>query len=614
MISDVSKNEKKKTRNEYIMDFTAVTRAMARTIAFSFKVTPFHSLAVAVGIAISATIPFVQSFINSRIIDELIRTATTRTHISNYIVSLVALGILMSIVSSLIERLGGYFDYIAFTDFSREFDKIVTTKFAYLEDSYYESPETHNLLTKVRENYGGKPLNFFDGAYALLRYTVEILSSFIIIVTFSPLLLVLMIATTAPQFVNNIIFGRRNWTIWDAKGEVRRDYNHTRSYLSNYQSLHEIRIFGLRKYLLDRIFKLYTEFQNEQKKVENKRTIIGSFLDVVDISGMSVAFVVLILKVVAGAITIGSFSFYVSTLRSFQSSISRLFIRFSKIYEDGLFMVDIYKFLDLEKRIIPGSVVLLESQISPTIEINDLKFKYPGREEYAIDGITTTINPGEHIAIVGENGAGKTTLIKLLMRFYDITEGEVDIDGIHIKDLDLDSWYKKVGAIFQDFNNYHFDAKTNIAAGDITRLNDFDAVIRASKKSGAHEFIEGYENKYDQILSRAFEGGMRPSTGQWQRIALARAFFKDAPILILDEPTSAIDPKAEFEIFENLFEFTKGKTVIIISHRFSTVRNAQRILVLNKGKVIEEGSHEHLLSLDNGVYKTAFELQKKGYE
>ena len=269
--------------------------------------------------------------------------------------------------------------------------------------------------------------------------------------------------------------------------------------------------------------------------------------------------------------------------------------------------------MDLPRKIIPGKERILSKSGPPSIQFKNLTFKYPGRDEVVIDNLNLKINPGEHLAIVGENGAGKTTLINLLMRFYDPSNGDILVDEVPLKNIDLDDWYKRVGVLFQEFNSYHFDAKTNIGVGDIERIKDMKGIIEAAKKSGANGFISEYKNKYDQILNRAFDDGIRPSWGEWQKIALARVFFKDAPVLILDEPTSAIDPKSEFEIFTKLFEFTKGKTVIIISHRFSTVRNAQRILVLNEGKVVEEGDHASLMRVKNGRYKKAFELQSLGY-
>ena len=284
------------------------------------------------------------------------------------------------------------------------------------------------------------------------------------------------------------------------------------------------------------------------------------------------------------------------------------------LYEFGLYIVDIFDFFDLENDIKNGTICLKDTNSPPEIKFENISFKYPNTDKFIFKNFSLDIQPSEHIAIVGENGAGKTTLIKLLMRFYDLDKGRILMNGIDLKELDIDTWYKMVGTLFQDYNFYHFDAKTNIGIGNISNIKEMEKIVEAAKASGAHEFIDKYDKKYKTPLSKQFKGGINPSKGQKQKVALARAFFKDAPMLVLDEPTSSIDPKAEFEIFEKLFDFAKDKSVVIISHRFSTVRNASRIVVLHNGKIIEQGAHEKLVKIKNGEYKKAFELQKKGYE
>ncbi|MFH1955622.1 MAG: ABC transporter ATP-binding protein [Patescibacteria group bacterium] len=602
-----------KNSKKYLSDFGNILRAMGRAISYSFHITPAHTLGVLIATIFLAVIPIIASWVNGKIIDALIASVGKLPHIPEVLVKFVIFSIMVSLLATLLDRLFDFFDFNMFYGFSRELDRDITEKFAYLDDEYYENPETNILLQKVRESYGNRPLNFIDGTYNLLSYSVGIITSLGVVIALSPLLIPLMILSTLPQFVSNVVFGKRKWGIWDVHGNTRRDYSWSRSYLSNYTSLQELRIFNLRRFLIERIYKLYTDFQNAQRKIENKRIKVSAILDIVRVLGLTLAFLFLVRYVLMGAITVGAFSFYISAIRQLQGALNRFFNRSSRIYEDGLYMVDIYKFMDLPKKIVSGKEKFLNKGV-PSVQFKDLTFKYPGRDEIVIDNLNLEIKPGEHLAIVGENGAGKTTLIKLLMRFYDPSSGDILLGGKSLKKLDLDEWYKKVGVLFQEFNSYHFDAKTNIGVGNIQNLADLGGIISAAKKSGAHEFIENYENNYGQILNRAFDGGVRPSVGQWQKIALARAFFKDASILILDEPTSAIDPKSEFEIFEKLFEFAKGKTVIIISHRFSTVRNAQRIVVLDKGRIIEDGNHESLIRIKNGKYRIAFELQSKGYK
>lgn len=251
--------------------------------------------------------------------------------------------------------------------------------------------------------------------------------------------------------------------------------------------------------------------------------------------------------------------------------------------------------------------------LPPVIEFKHVSFQYPDNKRYILKDFNLTIKSGEKIAFVGENGVGKTTLIKLLLRFYDVTDGEITINGINIKHVNLDKWYVYIGALFQDFIKYQFTFKDNVYFGDQKQTNNIELLKDAIAKSGANEFVKNLPDKYDQTVGKMFQDGIDLSGGQWQKLALARAFFKNAPILVLDEPTSAIDAKAEYEIFQHVQELQKDKTVIIISHRFSTVRNADRILVLDEGKIIEEGNHGVLMK-KKGLYAELFNIQAQGYK
>ena len=605
------KQEITKKRN-YKQDFVQIMTAVKRMILYSLKVSPYNTIGILLVIFVTAIYPFVNSWINSRVIDELV--ALIGTHGSTSVVfKYTAISLSLLLLRNILTSLEGFVELRLYFDISREFNKDVTTKFANLDIEYHENPETSNLLQKVAENSGHRPQEFISSIFWSLRPIISIISAISILATFSPVLILILAITTAPAFINNIFFGRRKWGIWDAKGELKRDYFRSKSHITSEHSLMELRIFKTRKYLLNRIFDLFYNFQKEEIAIENKRAFVDIALGIVSVIGFGFTYFVTILATLAQKITIGQLNFYLATSREFSSSLDTLFRRSARAYEHGLYVVDIFKFLDMKEKVTSGQICLADKTLPPTIKFENVDFTYPGGDKKALDQLNLTIEPGDHIAIVGENGAGKTTLIKCLMRFYDINNGKITVDGHNLSDLDLENWYDLVGTLFQDFNRYHFDVKTNIGMGNTAKINDEEAIKTAAKNSGASAFIDGYEQKYNQVLSKAFEGGIEPSVGQWQKIALARAFFKDAPVLILDEPTSAIDPKAEAEIFENLFEFAKNKTVIIISHRFSTVRNAKRIIVLEKGKIAEQGSHSELMQIEDGKYKKAFEIQRKGY-
>ncbi|MFZ5424378.1 MAG: ABC transporter ATP-binding protein [Patescibacteria group bacterium] len=606
--------KERKTKQEYLEDNKNILIALKRMISYTFKIAPIWSALVLISSIASAILPYLATWVNSKIIDELVTIATSGNSDTAKLMYYVGVIVAYMIFTSLLGRIKTYARVNMYFAVSREFGHMVTIKLAHLDTEHYENPDTNDLLQKVRENYTHRPQEFAFIAFNTIEIITSVISGMVIMINFSPIIAVILILATMPILVNDIVYGKRNWGIWGAKGDVRRDYHSTRSSLVNENELKELRVFKTRPYFLNRIYNLYYDFQKEEIKLEKARTVTRIVLDLVNVAGFTFVFLTIVRRVIAKTISIGDFNFYVSTSRSLRSALGEFFGRLSRLYENGLYVVDIFKVLDFENKIEEGTQELANKQTPPLIEFKNVSFTYPGTEKAILKNFSLTIEPGEHIAIVGENGAGKTTLIKLLMRFYDVTEGEILLDGINIKNLKLDNLYSKVGTLFQDFNTYHFDAKTNIGIGNVENLNNIEGVVNAAKQSGAHSFISDYTNGYEQILSKAFKEGITPSTGQWQKIALARAFFKEAPILVLDEPTSAIDPKAEYEIFEKLFDFAKNKSVIIISHRFSTVRNANRILVINDGNILEQGTHEELMQIEDGKYKHAFELQKKGYE
>jgi ATP-binding cassette, subfamily B, bacterial len=607
------KNKDKKAYSEIWTDIKLMISASIKLLRYAFSKTPGYLTLLLISTLLAALLPFLSQWFNSKVLDQLVGITTQGGDIS-YLYYLIAAVVITMAVRTINNHLYGFFDMHMWFNVGRELTHDVTKKFSSLDIEYYEDAETLDLLTKVTENYSHRPQNFLTFLFMVLDSLVSVISAIAILIFFKPVFILVLLVTTFPEVIVNVVYGRRSHGIWDAKGDIKRDYHRSRHHLVSENSLMELRIFKVRNYLLDRTYNLFLNFQKEQVAIENKRSSILIASRVLSIVGYTLLFIATLTAVINQEISIGLFTFYMGAVGALQGSLSGLFKQLSRLYENGLYVTDIFKMLSFKEKIVPGTVVLSDKSAPPEIKFNDVTFYYPGTTVPVFENLYLTVNSGDRVAIVGENGSGKTTLIKLLMRFYDVNGGEILIDGINLKELDFESWYSKVGALFQEFNFYHFDAKTNIGVGNVVELANMEKIVASAQKSGADSFIKNYANGYDQILSRDFKGGIKPSVGQKQKIALARAFFKDAPILILDEPTSAIDPKAEFEIFERLFEFARGKTVVIISHRFSTVRNADRIIVLDGGKIIEDGSHEKLMHIEGGKYKTAFEIQKRGYE
>ncbi|MFC1622038.1 ABC transporter ATP-binding protein [Patescibacteria group bacterium] len=588
--------------------------AVLRILAYGFTKKPLLSTGLLISMAISTLLPILSMWLGGRLIDELINLVTVTGELSPSTLILVFWLLGLMLLETLARKTRWYLDYNLEELMRLEIEKDVTRKLAYLDIEYYDNPEINDLINRVRDKYRWIPSNFLRSILRTSGHLIKLVSSAIVLIGLSPLIVAIATLSIIPEILSNAVYSKRSWKIFNDWTERRRDAYATNRSLVDENRLKELRTFRLREYFYTRFLDLYGKWVQSQIKINNKKNIIGSAWSFLGTAGHGVNLILIIQRVVSGNITIGMFTFYRSNLNRLDNAVYNIFNNLTGIYERGLYMVEIFKFLDLPQKIENGSICLSDIKTPPTIKFENVSFKYPQTDNYVLENFNLEIKPGEHLAIVGENGTGKTTLIKLLMRFYDVTKGNIFIDGNNLRDLDVESWYSMVGTLFQDYNFYHFDAKTNIGVGDDQNIDDLESIIQASKEAAAHEFIEKYDNQYDQILSKTFSGGINPSIGQQQKIALARAFFRSAPVLILDEPTSNIDPKAEFEIFEKLFEFAHGKTVIIISHRFSTVRNAEKIIVLDGGKIIEEGTHEDLMGIKGGKYKTAFELQKKGYE
>ncbi len=582
---------------------------LAKTLKLGYEIAPIATVLYSFTYVVIYLTPIGINYLQSLLIDRLVLSAVekTLTRDATLIVSIFLTAFFLRTIVAL------YSDFIEskiIFDFDKKIDLSIINKYSQLDLEYFEDPKTSDLLQKVSSNEYKARMLYITTQY-LIGDFAALIASIGIVLTFSPFILFLIIISNIPTLIAEGKLGKSIWGIWDYKPEDFRNQSWTRDILIRQNSLKEVRVFRARNFLYSIVEKLFNEFIEYQVNVEKKRFKYEIILRGIPFLVFAYSFYFLVNQVVAGIITIGLFTFYFSTLNTFSSTLNSMFKRFTTLYENALFVSDYFKIMNLPKLVKDGEVVL-EPNTSPTIEFKNVDFKYPHSSQYVFKGFNLEIKPGEHIAIVGENGAGKSTLINLLLRFYDATDGSILINGTDLKDFKLDSYYKNIALLGQDFAKYHYDAKTNIGLGNIEHINNLLAIIEASKFSGSDKFIEKYEKGYDQILNKQFTGGIEPSEGQWQKIALSRAFYKDAPILILDEPTSAIDPKAESEIFERLFTYAKDKTVIIISHRFSTVRNADRILVMNEGRIVEEGSHSELVAL-NGIYKEAYDLQKKGY-
>ena len=488
------------------------------------------------------------------------------------------------------------------------YDHLVLLGLAKLED-----PELTNKTTRFNEVYG-QINQHLQRSVVLIASIVLLFSSAAVVGYNIPVLLPFFIFFFVIKFFINQSYMSRAFGLVKDNTESRRSAFQTAGYLIDPKDLKELlttRGSGYLKKLFERFTTHYVQKMNSLYVGWARTEIFQSISDAI-LFGAGLYLIVT--KGVAGGITVGALTFLIRSLGSFSDQLDGLTYRISGARESALRIKDAQEVFELYTPDTDGTVNISDQNVPPKIEFNDVTFSYPNSPAKIFDTLNLVINPGEKIAIVGENGAGKTTLVKLLSRLYRVPTGKVLIDNTNINDIKIQSFYDTLGILFQDYNMYdHLTVLENVGIGKTSSgLFNRKRAIQALKDSEAYEFVMKYPKKLDQILSERYKGGIRPSTGQWQKIAIARFFYRNAPVLILDEPTASIDAVSEAQIFDNIYKFMKGKTVIIISHRFSTVRNADRIIVLDKGKIIEDGSHEELLA-KNGKYAKSFKLQAKGY-
>jgi ATP-binding cassette subfamily B protein len=482
-----------------------------------------------------------------------------------------------------------------------------------LDLAFFEHPDFYDRLQNARRESGYKPVDLINDTFLIVQNTITLISFAVLLLRFSPWLVIILLAASIPAFIAETRFSEEGFRLLTRRAPETRQINYLARLLTEDGSAKEIKLFNLGDTLLARYMTLFDKFFREDQSLAVRRAAAGFGLGLIATLGFYGSYAWIVWHTVQGRISLGDMTLYLAIFRQGQSTFQAILSGVGSIYENNLFMANLFDFLGLK----PQMSVAAKNRVLPVplrsgIEFRGVGFRYPENEEWALHDINLTIRSGEKIALVGPNGAGKTTLIKLLTRLYDPTEGTILIDGIDIRELDPADLRQRIGVIFQDFVRYHLPARENIGFGQIEALDDIDQIIASARKSGAHAVVESLPEGYQTILGRWFHGGHELSLGQWQKIALARAFMRDAEILVLDEPTASLDAETEYEIFRHFHELTVGKLAILISHRFSTVRMADRIVVMQEGRITEIGSHQDLLR-QQGIYAHLFNMQAEGY-
>jgi ATP-binding cassette subfamily B protein len=483
---------------------------------------------------------------------------------------------------------------------------------ATLDLAQFEDADTYDHLERARRQTTGR-----IGLFALLLSTAQDLVTLAslagVLLLQLPWLLLLLAVAVVPSFLGEAHFAALGYSLLYRWTPERRLLDYLRYMGASDESAKEVKLFGLSDFLVGRYGKLSDEFYQENKRLAVRRNVVSTALVTLGTLGYYAAYAVIIYLTVLGRYTIGSLTFLAGSFRQSRDLIQRILLSLSNIYEQSLYLGDLFTFFDVTPRVLsrPGARVV-PSSIRTGFEFLDVGFRYPGSEQWAVRHLSFSFAPDERIALVGENGAGKTTLVKLLARLYDPDEGRILLDGVDLRDYDLESLRKNIGVIFQDFVRYDLILKENIGVGQVERLDDDARIREAGRRSLADSVATRLAGGYDQMLGRRFDGGVDLSGGEWQKVALGRAYLREAQVLILDEPTAALDARAEYEVFLRFAELTQGRMAVLISHRFSTVRMADRIIVLQGGELVDQGTHEQLVAR-GGLYAELFSLQAAGY-
>jgi len=490
---------------------------------------------------------------------------------------------------------------------------MVMEKAAELDLPFYEDPASYDLLRRAQNDSTNRPVAMISTAFGLLQTALTFATMIALLIAVSPLLAFIALISPIPAFIADTRYGWRGYNIARWGSRLLRRMNYLVTLLTTDSYAKEVKLFGLGGYFIKRYRLIADAFYGSQQRQVARRYTIGYLWGILSTVATSFTYLYVALQAVAGRLTLGDLTLYTTAAQQVQGSIQGILAGFSGMYEHNLYLANLYELMEVRPLIpVAERPVRVDRPFAGEITFDRVTFAYPGAEANALSELSFTLKAGETVAIVGRNGAGKTTLFKLICRLYDPAGGRILIDGVDIRDYDPDQLRGQIGAMFQDFVTYQATAAENIGLGNLGQLDDREAVIAASRQGGSDELISGLPDGYDTALGKWFDKGVNLSGGEWQKVALARAFMRPARILLLDEPTSALDAQAEFDLFERLQALTEGRTAVYISHRFSTVRRADRILFLEHGRLVEDGTHEALIAL-NGRYARLFRMQAAAY-
>jgi len=604
----------------------AALRLVPRLIGLVWETHRVYTALMIVLRLIRSAVPVTNLWVAKLIIDEVIMLARTGgAGSARHLWFLVALEMGIVVVNELLARLSGLTEGLLGDLFTNRVSIRIMEHAATLDLHQFEDPNFYDHLERARQGTTGR--------VALLSQILGMAQGFLTLASLSvalaaqaPWLLVLLAAAVLPSFLGETHFAQLSYSLLFRWTPQRRQLDYVRFVGASDRTAKEVQLFGLAPWLINRYRMLSERFYAENRALAIRKSLVSSALSLIGTLGYYAAYVVVLMRAVAGTITIGTLTFLAASFRQSRDLIQQLLMSASGIYEQSLYLRDLFSFFDMQPSIrSKPDARPVPRPIRQGFVFEDVGFKYPGSERWAVRHVSFTLGPGERIALVGENGAGKTTLTKLLARLYDPSEGRILLDGIDLREYDLADVRRAIGVIFQDFVRYDMRFDENVGVGEVETVRDYlDAeapadngappavIAAAAEKSLAASLLPRLPGAYRQMLGRRFDAGVDLSGGEWQKVALARAYMRDAQMLILDEPTAALDARAEYDVFVRFNALMAGRMAVVISHRFSTVRMADRIIVLSGGEVVEQGTHEELVAAD-GLYAELFGMQAAGY-
>ncbi|RCW82649.1 ABC transporter ATP-binding protein [Phyllobacterium bourgognense] len=570
-----------------------------------------------------ALLPVITLFVGKLIIDDvvlLVQTPNKPQTLSQWLNSglLNWLGLLLlaefalAVLSDILGRVVSLIDSLLSERVSNTSSVRLMQHAATLDLEDFEDAEFQDQLERARRQSSGR-MTLMGQLLSQAQDMVTVASFAAGLIVYAPWLIVLLFLALVPAFLGEAHFNAQSYSLDFVRTPERRELDYVRQTAASVETAKEVKIFGLHNFLIDRYMRLATDFYAANRILALRRASWGGLFTAMGTVGYYLAYAYIVLRTLGGEFSIGDLTFLAGSFRRLRTLLEGLLTSFSSTAGQALYLDDLFAFFEVKPEILsPENPRPFPHPIRQGFVFDDVGFIYPGAESWAVRHLSFTLHAGEVVALVGENGAGKTTLVKLLTRLYDPDEGRILLDGHDLREYDLEALRGNMGVIFQDFVRYNLSASDNIAVGRIAYRDDRGRIAQAASRSQADGVIAKLPGQYEQMIGKRFKNGVELSGGEWQKIAIARAYMREAEVLILDEPTAALDARSEFEVFRRFKELSEGKTAILISHRFSSVRMADRILVLADGKVEAAGTHEELVA-QAGRYAELFELQAAGY-